>query len=75
MSGWEVVRARDHVNGDHYTTTRHRATLRGDTILEGRDPLDKNGNWRTRTPHITITPVRARHGRFTSEPTKGEEEA
>lgn len=73
--GWDVVRARHKDTGDHYTTTRHRATLRGDTILD-RPAIDERGRWLPPTPHKTITPTRDDHGRFTTtEPVQGEEEA
>lgn len=73
--GWDVVRARNKDTGDHYTTTRHRATLRGDSILD-RPATDKHGRWLDPTPHKTITPTRDTAGRFTpTEPAQGEEEA
>lgn len=83
--GWDAVRARNKDTGDHYTTTRHRADLRGDTVLEDRPALDKHGRWLAVTPKKNLTPVRDDHGRFTTpeadspedidEPITGEEEA
>ena len=67
MNGWEVVRARDHINGDHYTTTRHLATKRGATVLEDRPAVDQYGRWLDPKPHQDITPARDERGRFTTQ--------
>lgn len=80
----DVVRARHKDTGDHYTTTRHRATQRGDQILEGRRAVDQYGRWLPPLPRKTIQPVRDARGRFTPEadspedtdqPVTGKEEA
>lgn len=81
MNAHRPVRARDHVTGNHYTTTRHLAARRGDEVLEDRPAVDKHGAWLPPKKHLT--PARDGHGRFTStvadsdidEPTTGEEEA
>lgn len=70
MNGWEVVRAKDHESGDHYTTTRHLAAKRGDEVIEDHPAVDKHGAWLPRKPHITRG--RDERGRFT---TTSEEEA
>lgn len=84
MRPMDVVRARHKDTGDHYTTTRHRAALRGDTVLEGRPAVDEHGRWLPPLPHKNIQPVRDAHGRFapvadapgdTDQPVTGEEEA
>lgn len=74
--GWDVVRVRDHAEGGSYTTTRHLAAKRGDTVLEGIPAVDKHGAWLPPTPRKNLEPVRDERGRFThDEPATGEEEA
>lgn len=82
MNAHRPVRARDHVTGNHYTTTRHLAARRGDEVLEDRPAVDKYGAWLPLKENIT--PARDSHGRFApvadsagdiDEPTPGEEEA
>lgn len=70
----QVVRARNHTTGDHYTTTRHLADLSGDEVLEDHPAVDQYGRWLPTKPHKDITPARDDHGRFTS-PEAGKEEA
>ena len=59
----------------HYTTTRHHAARRGHKVLEDHPAVDEYGRWLDPTPREQITPARDDHGRFTSEPTTGEEES
>lgn len=76
MRPMDVVRARHKDTGDHYTTTRHLATQRGDEILENRPAIDTYGRWLPTTPRKNLEPARDSHGRFTThEPHAGEEEA
>ena len=63
----QVVRARNHATGDHYTTTRHLATLNGDDILEDHAAVDQYGRWLDPKPHQNITPARDERGRFTTQ--------
>lgn len=78
-----VVRARNNDTGESYTTTRHLAAQRGDSVLEGVRAVDAHGRWLPPTPKKNLTPVRDDRGRFTTpeadspedQPVTGEEES
>lgn len=54
VNPYEKVRVRDHKTGDHYTTTRHLAAVRGDEVIEGHPAVDMYGRYLPAKPRKTV---------------------